>query len=221
MEITIVFIVMRMLERIIAVLIGAFLVYLGYTLFLKLPELRDSEGKVKLPSNISIYLSHIGPGAFFALFGSIVVALSITFGMRLEQRTPDWNVISSTSAMGNSETAATQQPAVSIQGIGEKPKTEIVDEKKVKNIGRYIALLNGLDKQLDPKLPMPDRVDITASIPGIKLALMETIWDTEQWGDWYAFRVWVEDGSESAPDAQLVKSASLKFFNNGLPGGTQ
>jgi hypothetical protein len=221
MDITTIFIVMRMLERIIAVLIGAFLVYLGYTLFLKLPELRNAEGKINLSDNISIYLSHIGPGAFFALFGSTVVALSIVFGMRLDQRPLAQAEPVPISVDNNSQPTTSDQTTISIRGIGQNSAAEKVDEKKLRDTGRYIALLNGLDKQLNPELPLPDRVDISASIPQIKLALMETIWNSEQWGDWQTFRAWVEDGSIQTPDTQLIKSAAVQFFNNGLPGEGQ
>ena len=87
MDISVIFVVMRMFERIATILVGALLILLGYNLFLKLPDLQDAKGNVKLPKNVSVYLSNIGPGAFFALFGSIIVAISLVFGMSLEQST--------------------------------------------------------------------------------------------------------------------------------------
>src|SRR5574341_1112697 len=70
---------LRALERIIAVLIGGLAIYLGYQLFIHLPTQMNSEGKIVLPGDISVYLSRVGPGAFFALFGTIVVAASFYF----------------------------------------------------------------------------------------------------------------------------------------------
>lgn len=67
----------RSFERILDTVIGGISIYLGYRLFLKLPEKTDSQGKVVLPGNISIYLSRVGPGVFFALFGAAVIALSL------------------------------------------------------------------------------------------------------------------------------------------------
>lgn len=66
----------RSIERIVAVAIGVASIYLGYRLFVAVPLHRESEGKVVLPGDISIYLSKIGPGAFFALVGAIIVAVS-------------------------------------------------------------------------------------------------------------------------------------------------
>ena len=68
---------LRGIERIICVMIGAFSVYLGYALFIKLPEKTDSEGKAILPGGISIYFSRVGPGVFFALFGTLIIIYAI------------------------------------------------------------------------------------------------------------------------------------------------
>jgi len=69
--------VLRFFERITAVLIGGLAIYLGYQLFLRVPEHKDSAGKVMLPWNISVVMSRIGPGVFFALFGVIDVGIAI------------------------------------------------------------------------------------------------------------------------------------------------
>src|SRR5260370_41555829 len=70
---------LQALERILAVGITGLSIYLGYSLFLHIPDQRDSEGRVRLPGGISIFLSRVGPGAFFALFGAFVVGLSFYY----------------------------------------------------------------------------------------------------------------------------------------------
>src|SRR5262245_63937053 len=76
-------IILRAGERILAVFIGGLSMFLGYHLFLNLPNpTTDSEGKVMLPGGISIYLSRVGPGVFFALFGAIVVGMSFRYSIR-------------------------------------------------------------------------------------------------------------------------------------------
>jgi hypothetical protein len=69
--------VLRFVERITAVLIGGLAIYLGYHLFFRVPEHKDSAGKVMLPWNISVVMSRIGPGVFFALFGVIDVGIAL------------------------------------------------------------------------------------------------------------------------------------------------
>ena len=43
---------LRSIERIVAVLIGGASIYLGYQLFLAIPERHESEGKVALPGGV-------------------------------------------------------------------------------------------------------------------------------------------------------------------------
>ena len=50
----------RAVERLIALLIGACAIYLGYRLFSSMRELKsDGEGKVELPGGVSIYVSRV------------------------------------------------------------------------------------------------------------------------------------------------------------------
>ena len=63
----------RAAERMLLVLVGALAIYLGYSLFLRMPNAakgrQDGEGKIELPGGVSIFLTRVGPGIFFALVG--------------------------------------------------------------------------------------------------------------------------------------------------------
>ena len=74
---------MRMVERLLGLLSGALCVVLGYRLFIMLPEKTDSSGKLVLPGGVSIWLSRVGPGIFFALFGAAIVAYSFASTVRV------------------------------------------------------------------------------------------------------------------------------------------
>src|SRR5712675_1792556 len=74
---------MRMTERLLGLLAGALCVVLGYRLFINLPDKVDSNGKVVLPGGISIWLSRVGPGVFFALFGAAIVGYSFASTVRV------------------------------------------------------------------------------------------------------------------------------------------
>ena len=65
---------MRAIERLVIVLAGAGAIYLGYRLFLAMPNRDRSSGKLELPGGVSIFLSRVGPGVFFSLFGATVIA---------------------------------------------------------------------------------------------------------------------------------------------------
>ncbi|MFZ2361268.1 MAG: hypothetical protein WA040_18140 [Anaerolineae bacterium] len=215
MDTTVIFVVMRMFERIVTVFVGALLILLGYHLFLKLPDLQDAKGNVKLPKNVSVYMSNIGPGAFFALFGSIIVAISLIFGMSFEQR------IGSVNAESTTETPVT---SVSVYGVGSAPATgaaSAVSERDIRDVSALVIRLNMLPDQLRSDIPISERTPLLEDVlPRVKLMLMETTWDSERWGDQAAFRAWVIDGAESSSErARTVKPAAMDFFNYGTFGG--
>src|SRR5918996_4726813 len=73
---------LRGLERLAVVLIGGMAIYLGYRLFLAVKAEASGEAKISLPGDVTVMVSRVGPGVFFALFGSIVVAASLYFSIR-------------------------------------------------------------------------------------------------------------------------------------------
>src|SRR5262245_13969419 len=83
MEMVDALLLMRMVERLFGLLAGGLCVVLGYQLFIRLPEKADSSGKVILPGGVSIWLSRVGPGIFFALFGVAIVAYSFASAVRV------------------------------------------------------------------------------------------------------------------------------------------
>ena len=72
----------RGIERLLIVAAGALSIYLGYRLFLQMPSRpkgdEGGEGKVTLPGGISIFISRVGPGVFFGLFGAAVIGIAVT-----------------------------------------------------------------------------------------------------------------------------------------------
>src|SRR5262245_3878832 len=78
----------RFLERMVAVLIGGMAVYLGFRLFREAPRQRNSAGKVGLPWDISIAVTRVGPGVFFALFGVSAVSLALVRPVELSLPQP-------------------------------------------------------------------------------------------------------------------------------------
>src|SRR3984885_4131844 len=91
---------MRMVERLLGLLAGGLCIVLGYRLFMKLPDKTDSSGKVVLPGGVSIWLSRVGPGLFFALFGAAIVAYSFTSAVKVtnEQTGPSARAPAGTAA---------------------------------------------------------------------------------------------------------------------------
>ncbi|GAB4353922.1 MAG: hypothetical protein Kow0060_04640 [Methylohalobius crimeensis] len=76
----------RILERMIAVAIGGIAIYLGYRLFYAVDTTGDGRIEVKLPRDLTVMISRIGPGVFFALFGAGVVGVSLAFPVRYSEQ---------------------------------------------------------------------------------------------------------------------------------------
>src|SRR5437867_4333066 len=96
----------RMLERILGVLIGAILIYLGYRLFLSLPGKRGRNGGTgdfSFAGGNKVKLSKVGPGVFFALFGAGLIAFSLVRPVRLDV---------SAAPAASPAAPATEKPAV-------------------------------------------------------------------------------------------------------------
>ena len=70
-------VILRATERLLAVIIGGICVYLGYRLFLRIPEQKEGEGKIEFPGGVSVFVTRVGPGVFFAMFGAAIVALIV------------------------------------------------------------------------------------------------------------------------------------------------
>lgn len=213
MDPTIAFIFLRMAERIAGVFIGALLVLLGYSLFLKLPDLQDANGSLKLPKGVSVYLSNIGPGAFFAMFGCLIVALSLVYGMDFEQ--------SGATKPGPPGTIAPTTFTTNIHGIVDTASASVTQTPTPKEIEDVVALVAGLNQvpsDLKLDLPKPEQVSLLVNLRTAKLLLMESVWN-ESWGDRATFQAWVQEGADPGSDsAAEVNPAAIVVFSS-LNGG--
>lgn len=194
---------LRALERILAVLVGGISVYLGYRLFLKIPEQRGGEAKIEFPGNLSVYIARVGPGAFFALFGATIVGLAIFKGVTYYKESPN----------GDSEKPIlAPSHTVYYGGLnpGERSPEAGQDELSRRRLEQAIGIefLN----TLTPETLARDETT-RAHVTDIKLSLMELVWGPD-WGSYDEFRIWAEAGA-SDPVPPLLR-ASVIYFRRGL-----
>jgi hypothetical protein len=194
--------VLRSVERILAVAIGGVSIFLGDRLFLALPQQRDSSGSVRLPWNISIALSRVGPGIFFALFGAAVVALGLRSAVSVNT--------SRSIVPGGTETETT---SVSGIGLGAAASGETPEVRRLR-ARAAIRFLNTLPLRGD--LASRQKQEVTDQLGAIKLGLMRAAWGPD-WGDDTAFAAWVENGATDPVPAALHQAAAI--YRAGL-GGT-
>jgi hypothetical protein len=195
-------IILRAVERILAVLIGGLSIVLGYRLFLALPQQRDSSGTIRLPWNVTVMLGRVGPGVFFALFGAAVVGFSLQAAVHIEQSgdrsgarpaVADYRGLAP-AAPDSSGALATRRLAAQIQ----------------------VEYLNTLPGLLRGDLGEDERRAAGRVLAWTKLAIMEPLWDSD-WGDLPRFRDWAE-GDSTRPAPPGLEDAAA-FFSAGQGDG--
>lgn len=184
---------LRFLERLAVVLFGGMAIYLGYRLFIKVPVHKNSSGKVVLPWDISVALTRVGPGVFFALFGVVVVGLSLIRPLEIGLLGSD---VSTRYASGSNLADPTAR----------------ADARAL--LRKEIAVLNTFPQYLPENLPQPDRDSVGRSIRHVKLMLMKPVWGEpdEGFGDFSKFERWVLDDEPDPPPAEMAEALALYHY---------
>jgi hypothetical protein len=194
--------ILRSLERILSVAIGGMSVWLGYHLFITLPQQRDGSGSFKLPWNISVVLSRVGPGVFFALFGAAVVAFGLhsAVSVTAERTVAPGGAVSETMNMRG-------------MGLGAATSGETLAVRRLRAEAQ-VGFLNALPLRND--VGPAEQESIADQVAAIKLALMRGVWDPD-WGDAAAFTAWIDSGSAEPAPGTIANAVS--FFRAGIVGG--
>jgi len=215
-------ILLRSIERWLALLIGALSIYLGYRLFINLAEYSEVLSKGEGGADVlgmKITLSQVGPGVFFALFGAIVVWLSVRTQMKYEKKAGSENVVYFQPSEKEGK-GVLVQPSTSV-AFTYLASTERGTDKQALDAARGSLLrdfraIDGIRSAMEkPKkdgsvsISKGDRTDFTIAVPRLKEALMLSVWD-EDWGDYAKFAKWRKDGCKSPPPKDI--EAPARFY---------
>ena len=184
----------RALERVLLVLVGALAVYLGYSLFRHMPTVNRSEGKLELPGGVSIFLSRIGPGVFFAVFGCAIIGYSVTRPVSISLPTFEGPAIEF-SSIGQGSAPPRSIAPVAIAGLDPEVA---------------VARLNGFLSAARENLSRPEAEELEQAVRAAKYALMLSNWKAE-WGNRTAFEKWVQENGHEDPPADLVPGATIVY----------
>jgi hypothetical protein len=203
----------RGVERVIGVLIGGLSIYLGYRLFLAVKATGEGTGTVKLPGDVTVMVSRVGPGVFFALFGAVVVATSVAFpvhysetelttvgGTNVQKR--DVSGIGAESTVGSAANVHKSGGTSSLASHGEALGLERLRARE------HIAFLNQLPRLADPALPQAKQQRMREKTRAAKLHLMHAVWD-QDWGGFEDFQLWAEGGRTA--DSEALRRAAGFF----------
>ena len=192
----------RATERILLVLVGALAIYFGYSLFRLIPSTAKGsalgEGKIELPGGVSIFLTRIGPGVFFALFGIAVIGYSVTRPVNLDF--PEATTVASTaglhySGMTEADQVRNSAPSAAVAGPGP---------------GDVVARLNGLYQNAQRQMNTVEAEDLARIIRAAKFSVIFANWQP-QWGDRALYERWVREHGNEDPPANLVPAATSIF----------
>ncbi|MFY9571098.1 MAG: hypothetical protein WAV20_06865 [Blastocatellia bacterium] len=210
---------LRFFERITAVLIGGLAIYLGYRLFLSVPEHKDSDGKVVLPWDISVVMTRVGPGVFFALYGVIAVSLSLI--RPLEINSPGRESLPEKGASFSVNYA--NEPDGSRAGVSKddrnstSPSAENTRQIMLSDIKTFNRLANELVRQREQAKASGASATVENSdgfldlIDRTKANVMLSQW-SQDWGDREEFRKWALRAPGyfySDPPASIAKGAAI------------
>ena len=191
---------LRMSERLIGVLIAGMCVFLGYRLFMKLPEKTDSQGRIVLPGGISIWLSRVGPGAFFALFGTLVVGLS--FKSAVEMKTHG-SVATADASGASKQTENTQE----LRGLAST-STSGQEQRMAEARTQIFTMNHDLPRLLRPDLDRKDREIVEIACNYSKLQILRAVW-LDRWGSFAEFEKWALDGAKRPPAETIREPAEI------------
>jgi len=193
---------MRMGERLLGLLAGVLCVVLGYRLFIKLPEKTDSAGKVVLPGGISIWMSRVGPGIFFALFGAGIVAYSFSSAVKVTNETVPAQVSADAPA---GAVAMRRQEIAAMSGRAASPEARAETQQQLRST---LADLNATIDRLNRDVAPPDRDRLIAGVQNAKGLLLRGAWNPA-WGDPARFQSWINSGAVLPAPAGMDEPAAL------------
>lgn len=202
--------VWRAVERLIGVLIGGAAIYLGYRLFMELPRRSsDSEGKFDLPGGVSIYISRVGPGVFFALFGTALVGFSFVNAAQLSSGPVDRIQVAEASS---AKPAATPSSFSYVTGGTDGTQVSLERDAVVRDartLRQWEVALNSFAATGSLPLERADADSLLIALPRIKRMMLQGVWDTD-WGSYDDFAGWVRGGAAGTPPPGLdAKIAAL------------
>jgi hypothetical protein len=178
-------------EHLTVAVIGAFIVWMGYRLFREMPTRREGETKVSLPGGISIFLSRVGPGIFFALFGTGLIGFVAAAPVTYERG----NGRESISGFGERSAPSSQRAGVAAH-VGQ-PRPEVV---------RTLAELaseNEASGTIDQK-----QIRRTTALRVARQEVMLAGWDPN-WGNEEDFRRWIDSGMPEPLPASVTRAAQV------------
>jgi len=191
----------RHLERIMIVLAGALSIVLGYRTFLSIPRRTEKgEGKLELPGGISIYVTRVGPGVFFALFGAVILALGLYKGLTVDVRE---GVVPASATTGATRMEERHLSSAVPSGASTQQQ-EVERTGALGTVAQLARLVLTLDGPGGRSLSQQQRLDFGLALTDARLRLLAAVWSEREWGAYPEFTRWVQNGETGPPPTRAA-----------------
>lgn len=193
----------RHFERLIIALSGTLSIFLGYRLFIAMPLAERGSGKIQLPGGVSILLSRVYPGVFFALFGALVIGFGLNQSVTLQ--------IGPAPATGTAPQAAAGPGPGGLSYSGITPRRESDGTREaarmgaVQTVGQLARVGTALQGPAGAALTPEQRIDLPLALSDARVRLMAQHWD-DAWGPFAEFQRWIASG-EGEPVPPSIATA--------------
>jgi hypothetical protein len=189
-------IMLRAAERILAILIGGLAIWCGFRLFLAVPDQpADSQVELSLAKSQRLLISRIGPGTFFALFGTALVLASFYFSINLKTQAGDRY-----SGLGPRATQTSPAPAAT-------PATA-VPPLDAADMRLSLAFLSDIEAELAANSTEIEKGWRARRFQTTKLAILGRGWEPG-WGDFAEFEIWLNEGPARASRPEFERALAV------------
>jgi hypothetical protein len=191
-------IMLRAAERILAILIGGLAIWCGFRLFLAIPDQpADSRVEVSLAKSRRLLISRIGPGTFFALFGTALVLASFYFSINLKTQAGDrYSGLGQRASQTSSMTAAAPPTVASVPALDAA------------QLRLSLAFLSDLEAELAVNSTEDDKSWRARRFQMTKLAILGRGWEPG-WGDFAEFELWLNEGPARASRPEFERALAV------------
>ncbi len=191
-------IMLRAAERILAILIGGLAIWCGFRLFLAIPDQpADSRVEVSLAKSQRLLISRIGPGTFFALFGTALVLASFYFSINLKTQAGDRY-----SGLGPRATETSSMTAVALPTVASVPALDAAQLRLT------LAFLSDIESELSVHGTEEDKGWRERRFQMTKLAILGRGWEPG-WGDFAEFELWLNEGQARASRPEFERALAV------------
>jgi hypothetical protein len=156
---------------------------------------------------VSIWLSRVGPGIFFALFGAAIVAYSFASTVKVTNEQSGPSPRASTATTGEAPATSRQEIAAMSDRSAEPAKGE-ARRQQLMVLRGTLADLNATIDRLGRDAASPDRDRLVVGLQMAKMLLLRGAWDSA-WGDPVRFQSWINTGAVPPAPAGMDEPAGL------------